>query len=356
MSTDERGMFQALALALKGQGFVEPNPMVGAVVLDTAGQLVGEGWHERFGEAHAEVNALSAAGERAKGGTLYVTLEPCCHTGKTPPCTDAVIHSGVKRVVVAMSDPFPQVAGKGIAILREAGIAVDVGIGESEARALNAPYLKLVTTGKPWIHCKWAMTLDGKIATHTGDSQWISNTESRTIVHQLRSRMDAIVVGAATVRQDDPSLTARPEGARLATRVVITSRGDLPNSCKLLNSARQIPVLVFVAHGYEVRLKAWSNAGAEVVAMESIEHVLNVLGQRRMTNILVEGGSELLGSFFDAGFGDEIHAFIAPSLIGGRDARSPIGGKGLPLISDARKITPTVQTLGSDVYIHGRFR
>ena len=193
---------RALELAARGRGAVEPNPMVGAVVLDAAGEPAGEGWHRTFGEPHAEVNALAAAGDRARGGTLVVTLEPCCHVGKTPPCTDAVLRSGVRRVVAAMADPFPKVAGGGVKILRDAGLDVHVGLCEAEARRLNAPYLKLLRTGRPWVHLKWAMTLDGKIATRTGDSKWISSDESRAGVHALRGRADAIIVGRGTLVAD----------------------------------------------------------------------------------------------------------------------------------------------------------
>src|SRR4051794_5088755 len=210
---DHDWMRRALDLAERGRGFVEPNPVVGAVVVRD-GSLVGEGWHERYGEAHAEVNALSAAGEAARGATLYVTLEPCCHHGKTPPCTDTVLRAGVRRVVAAMLDPFPRVAGGGFAVLLAAGVDVAVGVCEAEARRLNAPYLTLLTHGRPHVHAKWAMTLDGKIATRTGQSQWISNEASRRRVHELRGRMDAVVVGIGTVLADDPMLTARPPGPR----------------------------------------------------------------------------------------------------------------------------------------------
>src|SRR5262245_49314226 len=206
--TDERFMRRALELAERGRGHVEPNPLVGAVVVK-GGRVVGEGWHQRFGQAHAEVNALAAAGEAARGATLYVTLEPCCHHGKTPPCTDAVRAAGVARVVAALGDPFPQVAGRGAAVLRAAGVTVELGPCAAEARRQNAPYLTLVTRGRPYVHAKWAMTLDGKIATAAGQSKWISGPESRHRVHELRGRMDAILVGAATVRADDPLLTAR---------------------------------------------------------------------------------------------------------------------------------------------------
>src|SRR5207253_7885382 len=214
---------RALELAERGRGYVEPNPLVGAVVVHD-GRIIGEGWHQRYGEAHAEVNALTAAGDAARGATLYVTLEPCCHHGKTPPCTDAVLRAGVQRVVAAMLDPFPQVSGKGADLLRAAGVTVDVGLCEAEARRLNAPYLKLLATGLPYVTAKWAMTLDGKIATRTGDSKWISNEASRRRVHELRGRMDAIIVGIGTALADDPLLTARPTGPRTPARIVLDSR------------------------------------------------------------------------------------------------------------------------------------
>src|SRR5262249_38708583 len=222
----------ALELAERGRGAVEPNPLVGAVVVRD-GRLVGEGWHQRYGEAHA----LAAAGAAAQGATLYVTLEPCCHYGKTPPCTEAVLRAGVGRVVAAMLDPFPPVSGQGVARLRAVGVTVEVGLGEAEARRLNAPYLKLLATGRPYVHAKWAMTLDGKICTRTGDSKWISGEASRRRVHELRGRMDAILVGIGTALADDPLLTARPPGPRIATRIVLDSRGRLPASAQLVRTA-----------------------------------------------------------------------------------------------------------------------
>lgn len=357
MSDDERWMRQALALAERGKGRVEPNPMVGAVVLDAAGQFVGEGWHERYGGAHAEVNAFAMARERACGGTLFVSLEPCCHVGKTPPCTDAVIRSGVRRVVVAMADPFPKVAGGGLAILRAAGIEVEVGIREHEAKTLNAQYLKLLASGRPWGHLKWAMSLDGKIATRTGDSKWISAEESRAVVHELRGRMDAILVGAGTVRADDPALTARPAGPRTATRVVVSASGDLPEMCQLKRTARDVPVIVFTSKGNESKLADWVASGAEVLAMNSLDDLLAELGRRRMTNVLVEGGAGLIGSFLDANAADEVHAFIAPAIIGGDAAPSPVGGRGFERIADiAKLVDPATRIVGRDVYINGRLR
>jgi diaminohydroxyphosphoribosylaminopyrimidine deaminase / 5-amino-6-(5-phosphoribosylamino)uracil reductase len=206
---DALHMARALELARRGEGSVEPNPMVGCVIADDD-EVIGEGWHRRFGFAHAEVEALSAAGSRARGATAYVTLEPCCHFGKTPPCTQALIAAGIRRVVAALADPFPQISGRGFSELTAAGIEVEIGLMESEARRLHAPYLKRVTTGRPWVIAKWAMTLDGKLSTRSGDSRWISGFESREIAHQLRGRVDAILIGRGTAVADDPLLTSRP--------------------------------------------------------------------------------------------------------------------------------------------------
>lgn len=355
----EPWMRRALDLAVRGRGAVEPNPMVGAVVLDAAGALIGEGWHRKFGEAHAEVNALAAAGDRARGGTLIVTLEPCCHWGKTPPCTDAVLRSGVRRVVAAMADPFPKVAGGGVKLLRDAGLEVHVGLCEAEARRLNAPYLKLLRTGRPWVHLKWAMTLDGKIATRTGDSKWISSEESRAKVHELRGGVDAVIVGRGTVVADDPLLTARPPGPRVAARVVLSASGALPEQCHLRATARDIPVIVFTAAGNESKLAGWAADGADVVALPasdtalSPDAVLADLGRRRMTNVLVEGGAGVLGSFLDSQAADEFHVFVAPKLVGG-PAPSPVAGAGVPRIADALRLTEfTSEPSGGDVYLHG---
>jgi diaminohydroxyphosphoribosylaminopyrimidine deaminase/5-amino-6-(5-phosphoribosylamino)uracil reductase len=309
-------MHHALALAAKGQGSVEPNPMVGAIVLDAAGRVVGEGYHERFGGPHAEVNALAIAGEKARGGTLIVTLEPCCHFGKTPPCTEAVIQAGIRKVIVGMADPFPKVAGGGIAALKAAGIDVVMGVCQPDAERLNAPYLKLLRSGRPWVIQKWAMTLDGKMATHTGDSKWISSESSRRQVHELRGRMDAVIVGGNTVRIDDPLLTARPPGPRVPVRIVISASGNLPNDCQLPRTAKESPVIVATTADGANRLTAWANAGAELLTIASLPALFDELGRRRMTNVLVEGGAKLHAAITDAKLADEVLAFIAPILVG----------------------------------------
>lgn len=359
---DRWHMARALELALRGQGRVEPNPLVGSVIV-ADGEVVGEGFHERFGGPHAEIAALAAAGRRAAGATLYVTLEPCCHFGKTPPCTDAILRAGVRRVVAAMADPFPAVSGGGLAALRQAGLEVECGILEAEARRLNAPYLKLVSTGRPWLIGKWAMTLDGKIATARGESQWITGPAAREIVHRLRGRMDGILIGSGTALADDPSLTARPPGPRVATRIVVDSQARLPPTSQLARTARAFPVLVAVGDEAPLeRCAALTAAGCEVLQYpggrsERLVALLNELGSRRLTNVLVEGGSGLLGSLVDAGQLDEVHAFIAPKIVGGQAALSPVGGEGIGSLAAALQLEEVeIQPCEGDVYVRGRIK
>ena len=358
---DARFMSRALELAARGQGYVEPNPMVGCVVVRDE-VIVGEGWHERFGGPHAEVIALRAAGDKARGATLYVTVEPCCHTGKTPPCTDAILQAGITRVVAATRDPFPKVDGGGIAILQEAGIPCDVGVLEQPSRVLLAPYLKLVTTAKPWVIAKWAMTLDGKLATRTGNSQWIGGEAARRRVHALRGRMDAILIGSGTARVDNPLLTARPPGPRVPVRIVVDSNASLSLESQLVRTARAAPVIVATSrHSDHEARHALEQAGVEVLPLagenhvERIEALLAELGRRQRTNVLVEGGSRLLGSLFDLRAIDEVHAFIAPKLVGGHLAPSPIAGAGLAQMAEAMRLQNSqVEIVDGDVYVTGR--
>jgi diaminohydroxyphosphoribosylaminopyrimidine deaminase / 5-amino-6-(5-phosphoribosylamino)uracil reductase len=361
-TSDEVFMRRAIELARRGLGFVEPNPAVGAVIVDDSRCVIGEGWHERFGGPHAEVNALAAAGEAARGATLFVSLEPCCHFGKTPPCTRAVVAAGIRRVVVGTVDPATHVRGGGIAELRAAGVEVDVGILETDAKRLIAPFATLMTSGRPWFHAKWAMTLDGKLASRTGSSQWISNETSRAVVHQLRGRMDAILVGVGTVLADDPLLTARPNGPRIATRIVLDSQCRTPLDSKLVKTARDAPLLVVATEAAPPdRRHALLSAGAEVLVSAvrangrlDLDRLALEFGRRSMTNVLLEGGATVLGSFFDQSLLDEIHAFIAPMLVGGADARSPLAGDGLASMADATRLHEAeVRLLDGDVYVHG---
>ncbi len=360
----ESVMRHAIQLAQRGGGAVEPNPPVGSVIVDDRLQLISEGWHQRFGGPHAEVQALAAAGELAQGATLYCTLEPCSHHGKTPPCAPAVIASGIRRVVIGTRDPAPHVDGRGMAQLRQAGIEVEVGVCEPEARRLIAPFRRLMLEGRPWVHAKWAMSLDGRIATYNGDSKWISNAQSRAMAHELRGQCDAIVVGIATVIQDDPLLTARPPGPRVAVRVVLDSQARTPLTSQLVRTARDQPVLVATSRQAPAeRVEALRAAGVETLSLAgtpsdpnrpSLRCLLDELGRRCMTHVLLEGGAGVLGSAFDDGLVDECHVFVAPLLIGGRGALSPVGGVGQEWMKDLRALTSVqVAALGDNVYLRG---
>jgi diaminohydroxyphosphoribosylaminopyrimidine deaminase/5-amino-6-(5-phosphoribosylamino)uracil reductase len=360
MNDDLQHLRRALELAERGRGHVEPNPLVGCVIV-AGGAVVGEGWHRKFGGPHAEIEALRVAGDKARGATAYVTLEPCSHFGKTPPCAEALVDARVARVVVALRDPFPQVAGEGIRRLQQAGVDVEVGLLEHEARALNAPYFKLLETGRPWVIAKWAMTLDGKLATRTADSRWISGPAARAIVHELRGRVDAVIVGSGTARIDDPLLTARPPGARSAVRIVVDSSATLSSESKLVRSARETPVLVAASRrAAEADLQRLREAGCEVFVCgadaheDRIAQLLDELGRRRMTNVLVEGGSRLLGALFDARAVDEVHVFIAPKLVGGGEAVPAVAGVGVGAMSEALALVDLqITTLDGDLYVRG---
>ena len=381
---DQVYMERALRLALRGQGLVEPNPMVGCVIIredydNTPGSdgdaqfseeggalVVGEGWHQRYGEAHAEINALKMAGELAKGATMYVTLEPCSHQGKTPPCVDAIIESGVKRVVVAMVDPFPEVNGAGIEKLKAAGIEVEVGVCGESARELNLPYLTRLEKKRPWIIGKWAMTLDGKIATRIGSSYWISSEEARLRVHEWRETVDAILIGSRTAMEDDPKLTVRlPEGRepkRIPTRIVVDSGGTLSVFSELALTARDVPLLlVFGPNTPKGKKEFWESKGAEVMVIYAPTHeqrlllLLTQLAERGMTNVLVEGGGELLGHFFDLELMDEARVFVSPKVIGGSEAVVAVGGVGRELMRKAATLrNKKIEMIGPDVLISGR--
>jgi diaminohydroxyphosphoribosylaminopyrimidine deaminase / 5-amino-6-(5-phosphoribosylamino)uracil reductase len=360
--TDSFWMRRALAEAERGRGGAEPNPMVGAVIVRD-GRLVAVGHHARFGGPHAEVVALERAGAAARGATLYVTLEPCCHRGKTPPCTGSVLQAGVARVVAAMLDPFPRVAGGGLAQLRAAGLDVSLGPDPEgrEARRLNAPYLKRLATGRPYVTAKWAMTLDGKIATATGDSQWISGPRSRALVHETRGRMDAIIVGIGTVLADDPQLTARPPGPRVAARLVLDSQARLPLDSRLATTAGEVPVWVATTEQAPAgRIAALEALGCAILAFAPddgrvpVGSMLDELGRRGATNVLVEGGSRVLGRFLAAGEIDEVDVFIAPIVEGGARSLPPISGPGVAAMADALRLARhEISIVDGDVRVQG---
>ncbi|MFM7086758.1 MAG: bifunctional diaminohydroxyphosphoribosylaminopyrimidine deaminase/5-amino-6-(5-phosphoribosylamino)uracil reductase RibD [Cyanobium sp.] len=329
-------MRRALQLAALGAGRTSPNPLVGAVVLDAAGQLVGEGYHARAGEPHAEVGALSQAGERARGGTLVVTLEPCCHHGRTPPCSEAVIAAGLAQVVVAMRDPNPQVDGGGITRLRAAGIAVVEGVLEAEARALNAAFMHRLRTGRPLAILKWAMSVDGRTALPNGASQWISGPAARDRVHQLRAGCDAVIIGGGTLRSDDPLLTSRGRRASEPLRVVISRSLDLPASARLWDTT---VAATLVAHGPEAPAEARAQLAALIAAHPGLEGLelascspqalLAALAERGCNQVLWECGPELAAAALRQGCVQRILAVIAPKLLGGRAARTPLADLGL---------------------------
>lgn len=357
---DEQWMHLALELAAKSRGFVEPNPMVGCVIVQ-GDQVVGQGFHQKFGGPHAEIKALNDAGDAAEGSDVYVTLEPCCHQGKTGPCTQALVDAKVSRVLVGCKDPNPQVAGQGIAALRAAGIDVLVGIQEESAQQLIAPFTKLMTTSRPWVIAKWAMTLDGKIASRTGSSQWISGEESRQLVHKLRGQVDGVLVGRGTAEFDDPLLTARPPGPRIATRIVLDSNASLSVDSQLVRTIADAPLLVAAsARAPAANCERLQSLGADVLQLDGdspadrLNSLLDELGKRQMTNLLVEGGSEVLGTMFDANAIDEVHVFIAPKLVGGAAAASPIGGNGIADMVQALQLTRVeASPIGCDIHIHG---
>jgi diaminohydroxyphosphoribosylaminopyrimidine deaminase/5-amino-6-(5-phosphoribosylamino)uracil reductase len=361
---DKQNMQRALDLAESGLGMVEPNPPVGCVIA-LGKNVIAEGCHQHYGGRHAEVNALENVPPEFRNelssATLYVSLEPCCHHGKTPPCVSSILRSGIRRVVVAVRDPNPVVSGKGIKALLNAGITVEIGIGESQAKRQLAPYIKLVKRGIPWVIAKWAMTLDGKIATRNHDSQWISSPESRRIVHDLRGRMDAIIVGIGTALTDDPLLTARPPGPRTATRIVLDSMARLPIDSQLARTIGEAPVLVVVGPGCdEGTVEKLRNAGLDVYstsgtsAEDRSQCLLEELGRRRMTSIMVEGGATVLGTLFDADYIDEVHAFVAPKLAGGLTSPTPIAGHGIPDMQHALTLEHVIwQQVDEDIYLRG---
>ncbi len=338
-------MERAVSLARRSLGAVSPNPAVGAVVVRD-GEVVGEGWTQPPGQNHAEAAALQQAGERAAGATLYTTLEPCSHTGRTPPCVQVIIQAGISRVHAAVIDPNPRVNGEGLSALKEAGIETVVGEGEEEAGELVEAYAKYIMTGVPFVTAKFAMSLDGKIATRAGDSKWISGEEARRYVHELRSTSDAVMVGVNTMVVDDPRLTARDASdnplGRQPLRILVDSDGRTPVSARLLSEPGH--TLVAVAGANELAQTKLAQAGAEVVSVPAsdgsvdVTELLRHLGRREVTSVLVEGGGALLGSMFDLRLVDKVVAFIAPIIIGGKEAPTPVGGVGAELMGETARL------------------
>ncbi len=355
-------MQRALELACAALGNTSPNPPVGAVVA-RAGRIVGEGSTQPAGQAHAEVVALRNAGELARGAALYVTLEPCSHHGRTPPCTDAIIAAGVTEVHASMPDPNPLVSGRGLELLRQAGISVTTGEGRERAEELAAPHSVFITTGMPLVTLKFAMSLDGKIATRTGDSKWITCEESRRYVHTLRARSDAIMAGIGTVLADDPMLTARDANdtplPRQPVRVVVDARARISSDAAML--AQPGKTLVAVADAPPDARKSLEAAGAEIFSAPAYDGSVDLgqlmaeLGRRGITSVFVEGGGTLAGSLLDARLVNRVVAFVAPLIIGGAGAPSPVGGQGAVLMPDAIRLSDVrIDRFGPDIAITGR--
>lgn len=342
-------MAYSLSLAELALGYTSPNPAVGAVVVQD-GIVVGLGHTQQPGLEHAEIMALNQAGEMARGAAMYVTLEPCCHHGKTPPCTDAIIEAGISEVHISVLDPNPLVDGKGIQQLEAAGIKTYIGEYAHKAREINEGYFKYITSGIPFVIAKFAMSLDGKIATRYGDSKWITSDEARNYAHGQRHIVDAIMIGASTVIVDDPQLTARVYSGRggraklQPLRVIVDGKGRVPTTARIFSEPGK--TLVAVSDTYENREKTKiKREGTEYVTFESkdgsidLANLLKVLGQRQITTVMVEGGSKLLGYFFDNHLVDKVLAFIAPIIIGGEDAKTAVGGVGVDKVSNALRLT-----------------
>ncbi|MDE0468172.1 MAG: bifunctional diaminohydroxyphosphoribosylaminopyrimidine deaminase/5-amino-6-(5-phosphoribosylamino)uracil reductase RibD [Candidatus Poribacteria bacterium] len=336
-------MQRALDLARQAKGRTSPNPLVGAVIVKD-GKVIGEGYHKKAGTPHAEVHALNAAGENAKGATLYTNLEPCCHWGRTPPCTEALIRAGIAHVYVAEVDPNPSVAGKGVQQLQNAGINVHVGVCEQEASDLNEVHRKYIQTGKPFVILKTAMSLDGKIATASGESQWITSEASRQRGHEVRDAVDAILVGRGTVERDNPSLTTRlhDRKGQDATRIVLDSHGRICRDARIFNAESEAGVIIAVtAEAPRENVNALEKAGAEVITVPAahskvcFKRLMEILGKREITSVLIEGGGEINASAIAAGVVDKVMCFVAPKLIGGQNAPGPIGGVGIRSLADA---------------------
>jgi diaminohydroxyphosphoribosylaminopyrimidine deaminase/5-amino-6-(5-phosphoribosylamino)uracil reductase len=373
---DRIHLARAIELAEQGRGHVSPNPLVGAVLV-RGDEVLGEGWHAAYGGPHAEREAIAAAqGAELQGATLYVSLEPCCHHGKTPPCTEAIVDAGIARVVVGSDDPTEKAAGRGLGILRDEGVEVEVAEGELAARArlLNQPFRKHARTGRPWVLFKSAMTLDGKVATQAGDSKWISGEPSRARAHWWRSECDAVAVGIGTALHDDPRLTARPgdfpgqsegeDGRNQPRRIVFDSDARLPVRSQLVRQAPGIPLTVVVSRAARrTATEALETAGAEVIVATGeneparVRSALDQLGAQSVTSILLEGGPHLAGAFLDAGEIDEIRLFLAPLVLGGRSARATLEGEGVEAIANAvRALTLNCESVGDDLLVSARLR
>ncbi len=361
MEEEQKYLRRAISLAKKGLGWVNPNPLVGAVIVKN-GRIIGEGYHAYYGGPHAEINAIENATESVKGAILYATMEPCSHQGKTPPCTDAIIKNGIRKVVVGMKDPNPLVNGKGLKILADAGIIVKAGIEEAAVLRMNELFVKYIVTGKPFCTLKTAMTLDGKIATVENASKWISCEDSRRYVHELRQQYSAVMVGINTVLYDDPLLNTRRirKKNKDPLKVIVDSSGKIPMEAKVLKMNPQLVVLATTDKMNMKKKRDLERLGVQVLICPQKEEKVDLgslmfsLGNMGIDSVLLEGGSTIVFSALINGIVDKVVSFIAPKIIGGADAPSPVGGKGLPSMEDAIGINNwTYRKVGSDILVEG---
>ncbi|HYL80970.1 MAG TPA: bifunctional diaminohydroxyphosphoribosylaminopyrimidine deaminase/5-amino-6-(5-phosphoribosylamino)uracil reductase RibD [Candidatus Acidoferrum sp.] len=365
IETDAKWMRRALDLATRARGRTSPNPMVGAVLVKD-GEVVGEGFHAYAGSDHAEVVALNEAEDSATGATLYVGLEPCCHHGRTPPCVERILNAGVRRVVAACEDPNPAVRGKGIAALRGAGVAVDVGVLAEEATRLNEAFFTHIRTGRPFVILKAAASLDGKIATRTGESRWITGEAARHRVHQLRNEVDAVLVGIGTVLRDDPLLTTRlgiPD-QRDPARVVVDNLARLPLRAKIVNRASTAPTLLAVSQtAPRARLEALEREGIQVITVDgsprrvALDQLMDALGKLGFLSVMIEGGAEINASALREGVVDKVLLFLAPILIGGKSAPTAVGGEGIESLGLATRLRDVrIERFDDDILVEGYIR
>lgn len=359
---DQSYMRLALDLALKAEGHTSPNPMVGAVVVKS-GKIISRGYHKKAGLPHAETIALRKAGSKARGADLYVNLEPCCHQGETPPCTNDIVAAGIKKVVMGIRDPNRLVSGKGIYYLRKNGVEVVTGVLEKDCQKINESFFKYIRTGRPWVILKSAISLDGKIATRKGESKWITGPKSREYAHQLRSRVDAILIGSKTIRSDDPRLTVRlkKKGTRNPARVILAGKRSIPDSSRVFKNAFRERVIYAALNDLKPsRKRSLQKMGVEVVFVKctrgliDLSDLLDKLGEMGITSVMVEGGSEVSGSIFTNKLVDKVIYFIAPKIIGGKDAPGPVGGQGINNLKNVLQVkNMTIAKLGDDLMVEG---
>ena len=355
--TDEEYMLRAVQLARNGIGFVNPNPLVGAVIVKN-GNIIGEGWHEQYGQPHAERNALKNCTESPEGAEIYVTLEPCCHHGKQPPCTEAIIQAGIRKVYIGSADPNPLVAGKGAELLRQAGIEVQTGVCQAECDKLNKIFFHYITTKAPYCMMKIAMTADGKTATRTGLSRWITNEASRRHVHETRKQFSGIMCGIGTVIADNPSLTCRIENPSNPTRIICDTHLRIPVECNIVRTADQVPTIVATSSQDEAKLEKLRNHGVQILKIKAHEGNINLkllmkkLGEQGIDSVLLEGGACLHESALRAGIVQHVQIYIAPKIFGGVSAKTAVGGLGVEEVDEAYRLsTPEIRTFGSDILL-----